>query len=180
MGKVRNNIKAVIILFLAIACCTLAVAWPQWQQELQAQYYTLEAPIDIKPGSCPNPLDVNAMGKLSVALLGTESFDVSQVNPETVRLEGIAPIKWSIEDVATPHLPYIGKQNAYDCGTDGADGYKDLVFHFNVLDLVVGALGDVNDGDVLLLQLTGNLKEEFGSYPFVGEDVIIIKSKKKK
>jgi len=180
MEKIRSNVKAGIIILLAIACATLAVLWPQWQKELQAQYYTLEVPIDIKPGSCPNPLNVNAMGNLSVALLGTRSFDVTKVDPETVRLEGIAPTRWAIEDVATPYFPYIGKQDAYDCWTYGADRYKDLVFKFNVLDLVVGALGNVNDGDVLLLQLTGNLKENFGGDPFVGEDVIIIKSKNKK
>lgn len=177
MGEIRNNLTAVIIILLAIACATLAIAWPQWQQELQAQYYTLYVPIDIKPGSCPNPLNVNELGSLYVALLGTDYFNLKKVNPETVRLEGIAPTNWAIEDVATPYLPYIGKQDAYDCWTYGADGNKDLVFQFNVLDLVFGALGNVNDGDVLLLQLTGNLKEQFGGYPFVGEDVIIIEKR---
>ena len=33
--------------------------------------------IDIKPGSCPNPLNSNSQGVLPVALLGTEDFDVS-------------------------------------------------------------------------------------------------------
>ena len=174
-GDIRNNLKAVIIILLAISCSSLAVLWPEWQHELQAQYYTSEVPIDIKPGLCPNPLNINEWGGLSVALLGTESFDVKTVNPETVRLKGIAPMCWSIRDVATPYVPYIGKQDENACWTYGADGYKDLVFHFSVLDLLmVGALENAEAGDVLLLQLTGNLKEEFGSYPFIGEDFIII------
>jgi hypothetical protein len=39
---------------------------------------------------------------------------------------------------------------------------------------VVAALGDVYDGDVLVLQLTGQLKEEFGGTTIVGEDVVWI------
>lgn len=35
-------------------------------------------------------------------------------------------------------------------------------------------LGPVADGDVLVLTLTANLKEEFGGTPLVGEDVIRI------
>jgi len=178
MVKIHNNLKAVVVISLAIACCTLAVAWPQWQQELQAQNYRLEVPVDIKPGSCPNPLNVDALGILTVALLGTERFDVTQVDLGTVRLEGIAPIRWSIEDVATPYEPYIGKNDIYDCREDKRDKHNDLVLKFNVLDIVVGALGNIQDGDAFLLQMTGNLKQEFGGYPFIGEDVIRIIKKK--
>jgi hypothetical protein len=39
-------------------------------------------------------------------------------------------------------------------------------------------LAGVNDGDVIVLQLTGNLKEEFGGTPFAGEDVVKIIMKK--
>jgi hypothetical protein len=44
---------------------------------------------------------------------------------------------------------------------------------------VVADLGEVNDGDVLVLQLTGNLKEEFGGTAIVGEDVVVILKKGK-
>jgi hypothetical protein len=37
---------------------------------------------------------------------------------------------------------------------------------------VVAALGEVEDGDCLVLQLTGNLMEAYGGGPFVGEDVV--------
>jgi hypothetical protein len=42
----------------------------------------------------------------------------------------------------------------------------------------VAALGDVNDGDVLALHLTGNLKEEHTGTPIQGEDVVRIIKKK--
>jgi len=35
-------------------------------------------------------------------------------------------------------------------------------------------LGDVNDGDCVVVHLTGNLKEEYGGTPIAGEDVVLI------
>ena len=40
---------------------------------------------------------------------------------------------------------------------------------------VIAALGEVGDGDVLVLSLTGMLKEDCGGLPFGGEDVVIIR-----
>jgi hypothetical protein len=129
--------------------------------------------IDIKPTSCRNPLNVKSKGVLPVAILGDESFDVTQVDPASVRLEGVAPLRWDREDVATPFEPYLGKQDAFDCTEAGPDGYLDLTLKFNSQE-VVAALGAVNDGDVLVLQLTGNLMEEFGGNSIIGEDVVVI------
>ncbi len=41
----------------------------------------LEVPLDIKPGSCPNPLKVERKGPLFVALLGTSKLDVYNPHP---------------------------------------------------------------------------------------------------
>jgi hypothetical protein len=134
-------------------------------------------PVDIKPRSCPNPLNVKARGVLPVAILGFEGLDVNQVDPESVLLEGVAPLRWSLENVATPFEPFIGKEDARDCNEYGPDGYVDITLKFDAQE-IVAALGDVNDGDVLVLQLTGNLKEEFGGLPFVGQDVVVVLKKK--
>jgi hypothetical protein len=134
-------------------------------------------PVDIKPRSCPNPLNVKARGVLPVAILGFEGLDVNQVDPESVLLQGVAPLRWSLENVATPFEPFIGKEDARDCNEYGPDGYVDITLKFDAQE-IVAALGDVNDGDVLVLQLTGNLKEEFGGLPFVGQDVVVVLKKK--
>ena len=42
----------------------------------------LQVPIDIKPGSCPNPINVKSKGVLPVAVVGNSSFDVTQVDPQ--------------------------------------------------------------------------------------------------
>jgi len=55
--------------------------------------------IDIKPGSCPNSINPNSKGVIPVAILTTEEFDATDVNPETVEFAGAAPLRWTIEDV---------------------------------------------------------------------------------
>jgi hypothetical protein len=134
--------------------------------------------VDVKPQSCPNPLNTKAKGVLPLAIVGTGDFDVTQVNPDSVQLEGVVPLRWDLEDVATPFEPFLGKQDAYECTEDGPDGYMDLTLKFDQQE-VVAALGEVNDGDVLVLGLSGRLKDEFGAWPIVGEDVVVILEKEK-
>lgn len=115
------------------------------------------ADVDIKPMSCPNPLNVNSKGVLPVAILGGELWDVTVVDPATVELEGVAPLRWALEDVAGP-------------GCSGPDGYLDLTLQFKTQE-IADELGAVNDGDVVLLYLTGNL---IGGAPFGGYDEVWI------
>lgn len=44
--------------------------------------------IDIKPGSDPNPINQGSNGVIPVAILTTDSFDASTVDPGTVTLAG--------------------------------------------------------------------------------------------
>jgi hypothetical protein len=115
--------------------------------------------IDIKPGSDKNPLNVKEKGVLPVAILGTGDFEVFKIDPTSIRLTGVAPIRSSYEDVSTP-----------------ADGKIDLVLKFNVQD-IVAKLGDVKDGDVVELTLTGELSDGTN---IEGKDNITIISKDKK
>lgn len=134
--------------------------------------------VDIKPQSCPNPLSTKDKGTLPIAILGSDTFYVSQIDPASVRLEGVAPLRWALEDVAAPYEPFLGKEEIYDCNEAGPDGFLDLTLKFKTQE-VVAALGEVNDGDVLVLHLTGNLLAEYGGTPVVGEDVIWIVEKRK-
>ena len=133
-------------------------------------------PVDIKPGSCPNPLNVRSHGKLPIAVLGTVDFDVTTIDPVTIRLEGVAPIRSSIEDVATPFEPFTGKEDCdLDCNDDGPDGWLDLTLKFRTQE-IVDALGEVENRECRVLTLTGNLKEESGGTPVEGEDIVLILS----
>jgi hypothetical protein len=158
-------------------------AWSRWpdynEPEVDAVATfpkVIEAPVDIKPQSCPNPLNVKARGVLPVAILGTADFDVTKIDPDSIKLEGVSPLRSALEDVATPYEPFLGKKEATDCTDEGADGYLDLTLKFDQ-QAIVEALGDVNDGEVRVLRLSGNLKPEFGGTPIIGEDVVVVLKK---
>ena len=133
-----------------------------------------KVPVDVKPGSCPNPINLKNQGRIPVAILGTFDLDVSTIDVATLRLEGVAPIHSSIEDVGTPFSYLSGKSDCdEDCNDDGPDGLDDLALKFLAQDLVA-ALGDPGHGECLVLTLTGNLKAEYGATPIEGEDVVAI------
>lgn len=109
--------------------------------------------FDIKPQSCPNPLNTKSKGVLPTAILGTDDFDVAEVDAATLQLEGVAPLRWYLEDVSRPMDP---GSEVCECNEDTADGYMDLTLKFDNQEMVA-ALGAVSDGDVLVLTLTGML-----------------------
>jgi hypothetical protein len=117
-------------------CPSLLLGWGPWM--IRALGHCAELPprdgkIDIKPTSCPNPFNPHDLGVISVAILGTpepDPFDVREVDPRTVALMGVEPLRWDFEDVATP---YGGE--LCGCHTDGPDGFEDLVFKFDCQDL---------------------------------------------
>jgi len=123
--------------------------------------------LDIKPTSCPNPLNTKSKGVLPVAILGTEDFDVMTVDPATLLLEGVAPLRWNFEDVSTPVGP---DADTCDCTTEGADGYMDMTLKFDS-QVIVDSLGLVEDGEVRLLTLTGMT---YDSTDIEGQDCVRI------
>ncbi len=129
-------------------------------------------------GICPNPLNARSKGDLPVAFIGTAALDGTTIDAASVRLLDVAPFRSSLEDVATPFQPFIGKSVASDCTDQGSDGLTDLILKFDkqeVLQAIETALGrQVRDREVLVLTLTGNLKD---GTPILGEDVVLILNK---
>jgi hypothetical protein len=99
----------------------------KWWSIIEWGSVTRVVAIDILPGVCPNglaidpfyevldeeeggPLPVGKLGGtaeeltsvIEVAVLGTEEFDVSRIDPATILWYGLSPISWSYEDVGTP------------------------------------------------------------------------------
>ncbi len=128
----------------------------------------VDVAVDIKPGSCPNPLNVRSKGVLPVGVLGTAEFDVTAIDLASIRLAGVAPIRSGFEDVATP-----ADGDECECTTAGPDGYIDLSLKFNIED-IVSAIGEVADGEVLELTLTGELLD---GTAIEGSDCIVIIAK---
>jgi hypothetical protein len=125
----------------------------------------LDVFIDIKPGSCPNPLNTGSKGVLPVAALGMADFDVREIDVSSVTLEGVEPLRWNYEDVATPFPGEL-----CDCWTEGPDGYDDLTLKFDNQE-ILDALGEVQDGDKIELTLTGNLLD---GTEMTGSDCVVI------
>jgi len=124
--------------------------------------------VDIKPGSCPNPLNVKSKGVLPIAILGSENFDVTEIDVLSIQLAGVVPNRSDYEDVATS----LVDANECECSTEGPDGYLDLTLKFDT-QAIVGAIGEVNDGDEWILELTGSLSDDT---LIAGEDCIIIRA----
>ena len=72
--------------------------------------------IDIKPCSLLNNINLKSKGKVVVAILTTDDFDASTVNPVTVEFAGASPVKWQFQDV-------------------DYDGDMDMLLHFNTQEL---------------------------------------------
>jgi hypothetical protein len=131
-------------------------------------------PVDIKPESCPNPMNQRSRGKTPVAILGTPDLDVTTIDPASIRLEGVGALKSDFEDVGTPFEPYWGKSDCdYDCNEYDGDGYMDLTVKFSTQE-IMDVLGGVQDGECRRLRLTGYFLEEYGGGPIIGEDVVVM------
>jgi len=118
-----------------------------------AEYYKVQ--VDIKPCSFPNSINLKSKGVIPVAILSTHQFDATKVDPPTVRLAGVPPLKWSYENVSR------------ECGH--ADGFRDIVLHFETEDIAaaIAAMPSIP----ARLELTGYT---MGKVPIRGSDSIRI------
>ena len=130
----------------------------------------LAVPVDVRPDQCPNRLELASTEDLSVAIAGAAGFDARSVNPASVRLEGVAAASYGLSDVTTPYSPYTGKTSPQQCINPGPDGVRDLLLKFPIPS-VAAALAGHRTGDVVVLHLTGSLKD---GTPFAGEDVVVV------
>lgn len=104
--------------------------------------------VDIKPGSCPNPVELphaldkgkgKSKGVLPVAILGTTELDVQGLAPDSIRIlrpecpacRSVTPIRWSYEDVAAPYA----EGEECGCHETGPDGILDLTLKFDRLEV---------------------------------------------
>ena len=99
-----------------------------------------EIQIDIKPGGNPNNINLKSKGVVPVAVLTTNVFDASTVDPNTVTFAGAEPVRWTLDDVDD-------------------DGDKDMLFHFKTqelnLDESITEAAEVTETTETTLTLTG-------------------------
>ena len=116
----------------------------------------LAVSIDTKPGSYPNCFNNDGNGVIPVAVFGSATFDVTQVDPGTVKLEGLTVKAAGKSDKLLSHLEDVN-----------GDGYMDLVVQIDDTDNVFSS----GTGTAVL---TGNLYSEFGGTVFSGSDSICV------
>lgn len=136
--------------------------------------------LNIRPGSCPNPLNVklweflasgaNAKkgGVLPVAILGSSTVDVTEIDLSSLLLEGVAPsTPPKIRDIAT----LDGDDDCLTCNELAGDGWDDIVLKFKAQE-IAAAMGPLPEiGKDKTLTLTGTYLD---GMPFEGVDCVKI------
>ncbi|MBN1243747.1 MAG: hypothetical protein JXA15_13685 [Spirochaetales bacterium] len=131
--------------------------------------------VDVKPGSWPNPFNVNQKGIVTVAIAGSSELDVASIDASTVRLAGVAAKRWHLGDTTSPFEPFLDKPLDSSGGSIlPPDGVPDLVLQFDAV-LLAAAFHDLPDGTVFRAILTGAFDD---GWPLVGEDILRIIRKK--
>ena len=156
--------------------------------------------LDVKPGSCPNPLNVMAAGDDWVQMEGDNYEDAvdagvaAKLGPmQPAKLRAVVPmaiigtvdfdvsliVPTSIQVLGIPSLRYIYEDVAAPvdegaeecvCTDAGPDGYIDLTFNID-WDGMVAALGEVYDGEIVPISVNGQLTD---GRPFQGTDCVLI------
>ena len=108
--------------------------------------------IDIKPGTFPNSINLGSNGTVPVAILGSATFDASQVDPLTVTLAD-ARVKLKGKGTAMASLEDVNR-----------DGFLDMVVHVSTSSLVLN--GNDTEGTVQGTTV--------GGIPFIGKDSVRI------
>lgn len=126
--------------------------------------------IDCQPYRNSNPLNYRSRGKVHVVIFGSADFDVSQIDSTSVRLAGVASVSARIRKV-------------YSRADRTRDEYPDLVLKFRTQHLIEALEEPVGqgleNGDEVLLILTGNLKDDSAT-PIEGEDTAVVFGKRHK
>jgi hypothetical protein len=133
--------------------------------------------MDIKPGDCPNRINTKSWGHFLVALVGSEGFDVRQVNIATLTLSrtdgvggAVAPFFKQyrsypvFEDTASL---YVGE--TCGCHEETGDGMDDLNLRFLVEEAVHVLELNGLSGRTIELELSGEMRD---GRPFAATDCL--------
>ena len=108
-----TNKKLTFMAIPVIAVIMIVGAFAPASAGAQVAIPITEVEIDIKPGSDPNSININSMGLVPVAILTTDTFDATTVDPSTLNFRAVADIG-------------LSNSNCVRHGLEDVDGDGDL------------------------------------------------------
>jgi hypothetical protein len=122
----------------------------------------IAVPLDIKPGSCPNSFNRHSNGNLPVALVGTDTFDVTSVDVASLVIARADGVGGGVPPTSSPPIvledvtaPFAGEP--CECDESVPDGIMDLSMKFNSDDLVEALELDLVGCQHVELEVSGTL-----------------------
>jgi len=147
------------------------------QEDCSPEPEIKEVSIDIKPGTCKNPVNVKSKGVLPVTIFGSESLDVSNISISNISLSGVMPIRGALKDLGQPWQDQVTEGHKGVCEDRKLDGFRDLSLKFKTQE-IINALKDsgiaISDGAILQLTVEGQIESSNEIKFFIGQDTINI------
>jgi len=136
--------------------------------------------LDILPRRCPNRISAKSRRPVPMAIIGTDTFDMMQIDPDSLVLTRADDVGGSVRPVLRKHgrgitikdvaTPFDG--DLCGCHKRHGDGIDDLVAMFSMGDMAdILQLDSASKGESVILTISGLLSD--GS-PFEASDCILI------
>jgi len=128
----------------------------------------IEVDIDIKPNSDPSSFGCNSEGNLPVAVLGSATFDATEINADTVRFGSVGDEAAEVHQKSGSARRHVEDFNE--------DGFQDMIFHFSFADTGFSC-SDIPAGNKSA-DVTGNLTGELDDgTAIVGQGILRLVAK---
>lgn len=160
----------------AVPDIDVGVSPPMVSDDVSSAVIVVTAPldVDVKPGSCKNPVNIGSRGVVPVFVYGSAELDVQDIDRMSATFAGVSPVRTGWFDIGSPCA--CDEEGEEDCEVI-RDGIEDFIMLFFTQQLA-DALGEVNDGDVVEVALELELLD--GTKLSGSDSITIIKKGQKR
>ena len=140
--------------------------------------------LDIKPGSCPNPLNTKSNGVTPVSITSTDTFDASEIDISSVqicRADGVGSCVSPNEGPPGPHSVFADTATQFDgeacdCHNLGGDGLIDLSSKFRTQNMVAAMQLDSEPGGSLIELVVKGTTQDGGDFVTDVDCILLVPS----